>query len=165
MTSFIFETGVKMINAIGKKAIPADQNELDAYLEQGYDIDPTGIQPKANVTPPKKTTTGKRHVSKAEARAISDANLAESLGMPSAIEKLGLGAKFDAKVLSFIEQPKKSGKGVFMSTQIESEGTKFCILYQDAHEVGNVLKCKLESSEREDGTFATRSKLTVTVEE
>ena len=114
------------------------------------------------VSRPSTGSTGKRKISKAEAQRQSDANLSESFGIPSTLVAKGQGFEFRAKVVSFIEQPKRNGKGVFPSTQVSYEGTPFCILFDGTHDIGVELNCRLDAAPLNDqGVPVTRSGLTV----
>lgn len=121
----------------------------------------------AQVTAPnaRPNAGGKRRITKEQAAKLSDANLAESFGLPSELVSKGEGFIFKVKVEQFLEQPKRAPKvGNFPSTQVSYNGTRFCILFDSVHEEGAELNCRLDSSVNpETGIPATRSGLTVTV--
>ena len=132
-----------------------DATKIADYISKGF---------VEQAAPQTNSTSGKRRITKEQAKAFSDANLSESFGLPSTLSSQPIGFTFQGKIISFIEQPKRNAKGVFPSTQIEYNGTRFCILFDERHDENMTLNCKLaDSGLRADGTPVTRSGKTVEV--
>lgn len=161
----LFVPNMKVVKTLksGKQAIETvrDQAHLETLLDDDYEV-------MQDVTPPSganRAKGGKKRITKQEAAKLSDANLAESFGLPSELVAKGEGFTFKVKVEQFLEQQKRAPKvGTFPSTQVSYNGTRFCILFDAKHDEGQELSCMLESSiDPSTGIAATRSGLTVKV--
>jgi len=160
--AFVSGMRVSKTNSKGKELFetPRDQAHLETLLDDDYQVVEEISAPSG-----KRAAGGKKRISKQEAAKLSDANLAESFGLPSELVSKGEGFTFKVKVEQFLEQPKRAPKvGNFPSTQVSYNGTRFCILFDASHDEGQELNCRLDSSVNpETGIAATRSGLTVTV--
>ena len=132
-----------------------NEAQFNAFSKQGYK--PKAETPAQNSGNAKKTRGGLRILTPEQAKALQDANLENSFGMPSGLAEMGEGHTDVVTVLAIVEKDKKNGKGTFPALQVEWEGTAFLILYDGKSVEGDVLSFRL------DATEATRSGLTVTL--
>jgi len=128
----------------GRMKIAKTEEQFNEYMEDGLEIVQTPTVPS------RAGSKGKKRLTEAEADKIADANLAESLGVPSQITALGEGATVTATVITRIEQMSRRTGAAYPSTQVTAtvkgkQVPPFCILYQKGDADGATVNLKVVS--------------------
>ena len=126
-------------------------NATDDVFEETAAPTPTGRNRSQAPVP-------RNSISKADAKALSDRNLENSLALPSAVSDLPIGTTVMGKCLGFTEKLSRRTQQLFPATKVEVNGAKFLILFDDRLEEGAEFTAIIE-----DAGEATRSGKTLTV--
>lgn len=137
---------VQMRNEQGQVKTARNKERYDELIEDGFAV--VEEKPANAVNRARSSEASKKPISFEEAKKLADKNISEALAIPSAIVDKGDGYTFAAKVVGYIQQVSRRTKSEFPSTQVEANGTKFCILFDAAKDaLGNVLNLKVQADE------------------